>query len=102
MIFNACQALIMVIGEETKKLDADLKKEFATIPWSLVAKSRNRIAHDYRSINPEISFDIIRNYLPELRIVLIEMVQLVDYDKNKLRKVLSTSFYKNIRYLITD
>ena len=98
--FNACQTLLMVIGEETKKIEQDLKDKFQEIPWGQIAGLRNRIAHNYRSLNPEISFDIIENYLPELRRCLIEMVSLIDYPKEKLDKVINTEYYKHLKYLI--
>mgnify|MGYP006297071239 FL=1 len=98
--FNACQTLLMVIGEETKKIEQDLKDKFQEIPWGQIAGLRNRIAHNYRSLNPEISFDIIENYLPELRRCLIEMVSLIDYQKEKLDKVINTEYYKHLKYLI--
>ena len=100
--FNACQALLMVVGEETKKIEDSLKQRFNNIPWSQIAGLRNRIAHDYRSLNPEISFDIIKNYLPTLKAVLIDMVHLVDYPREKLLRVVSTDYYKHLRYLLEE
>lgn len=102
LIFNACQTLIMVIGEETKKITENLKSEFNQIPWPLIAGLRNRIAHDYRSINPNISFDIIKNYLPQLRDVLIQMVDKIEYEKEKLNTVLESRFYTHLQYLKKD
>jgi len=46
MNFNASQVLLLVIGEETKKIDEKLKAEYPEIPWHLIAGLRNRIAHD--------------------------------------------------------
>jgi uncharacterized protein with HEPN domain len=82
--FNACQILLLVIGEECKKIEKELKDENPEIPWHLIAGLRNRIAHDYRSIDPNISFDIIRNYLPDLKEELIKMLEKVDFEKELL------------------
>ncbi len=82
----------MVIGEETKKIDEDLKSEFSEIPWPVISGLRNRIAHDYRSINPNISFDVIRNYLPGLKTVLIKMIEKVDYPSEKLNIIWNRNF----------
>ncbi len=60
--FNTTQALLLVIGEESRKIVINLKNEFPDIPWHLIAGLRNRIAHDYRSIDPNISFDVVKNY----------------------------------------
>lgn len=89
----------MAIGEETKKIDAGLKSNHDQIPWNHIASLRNRIAHDYRSLNPEISFDIITNHLPDLKEVLILMLSEIDYPKEKLVGIVNTSFYKHLKYL---
>ena len=36
--FNACQTLLLVIGEEIKKIDEDLKNEHQSIPWRTISK----------------------------------------------------------------
>lgn len=98
--FNACQILLLVIGEECKKIEKELNDGNPEIPWHLIAGLRNRIAHDYRSIDPNISFDIIRNYLPDLKEKLIKMLKQVDFEKGLLVKVVNTPFYKHLDYLI--
>lgn len=100
--FNACQTLLMVIGEETKKIEAPLKERYKKIPWSQIAGLRNRIAHNYRSLNPDISFDIIQNYLSELKDCLKEMVFLIEYPREKLEIVVNTEYYKHLKYLIRE
>ena len=99
LIFNACQTLLMIIGEETKKLDTIIKEEHSSIPWRQIAQLRNRIAHDYRSINPAISFDVVRNYLDPLKRVLVEIIDQIEYPAEKLHAVLDSPFYSHIRYL---
>lgn len=100
MNFNACQALLLVIGEESKKINQDLKEEHKTIPWHLISGLRNRIAHDYRSIDPNISFDIIKNYLPGLKNELIKMLSKVEFEEELLIKVVNSSQYQHLKYLI--
>jgi len=100
MNFNACQILLLVIGEESKKINEDLKEEHNSIPWHLIAGLRNRIAHDYRSIDPNISFDIIRNYLPDLKKELILMLEKVNYEIELLEKVVQTREYRHLIYLL--
>ena len=98
--FNACQILLLVIGEECKKIEPDLKNEKPEIPWHLVSGLRNRIAHDYRSIDPNVSFDIIKNYLPDLKEGLVEMLIKVDFERELLEQVIKTPFYRHLGYLI--
>jgi len=100
--FNASQALLLVIGEESKKIETDLKNEFPEIPWHLIAGLRNRIAHDYRSIDPNISFDVIKNYLPDLKNTLIQMISKIEHEEEFLLKVVQTDYYKHLQYLISE
>ena len=100
MNFNACQILLLVIGEESKKINNDLKEEYPTIPWHLITGMRNIIAHDYRSIDPNISYDIVLNYLPELKKELIHMLSKVDFEIALLEKVINSTQYKNLKYLL--
>lgn len=97
--FNACQTLLLVIGEESKKIDNNLKEEYTKIPWHLIAGLRNRIAHDYRSINPNISFDIIKNYLNPLKEILIDMLKKIDFEPSLLNKAIGSSHYRHLKYL---
>jgi len=55
-----------------------------------------------RSIDPNISFDIIQNYLLELKETLIRMLSKVDYDKELLIKVVNTVQYAHLKYLIKE
>ena len=57
--FNASSNLLLAVGEETKKIDNKLKEEFPNIQWIAVKELRNRLAHDYRSSDPDILWQII-------------------------------------------
>jgi len=77
-----------------------LKNEYPEIPWHLIAGLRNRIAHDYRSIDPNISFDVIQNYLPDLKNTIIEMITKIEFEVGFLEIIVKSKHYKNLRYLI--
>jgi len=57
MVFNACQTLLMAIGEESKKINSRLRHEHQEVPWKLIAGMRNVIAYDCRSISSEANQD---------------------------------------------
>ncbi|MBI9039557.1 MAG: hypothetical protein JEY97_15620 [Bacteroidales bacterium] len=46
MNFNACQILLLTIGEESKKIEAFLKFQLSSTPWELIAGLRNRLTND--------------------------------------------------------
>lgn len=97
--FNAIWALLLVVGEECKKLDGDLKKEFQNIPWPIIAGMRNHLAHDYRGIDYERVWEIIKSSLPELKNVLVDMIDKIAYDKEMLIRALESPYYRHIQYL---
>ena len=100
--FNASCHLLLAISEETKKLDENLKDEFAFIAWNQVSGLRNRIAHDYRGIDPEVIFQIISFELDALKEACINMLKLMHIPAEKLNDYLKTSFYSHLNYLIVD
>ena len=97
--YNACLTLLMTIGEEVNKIDTLLKEEYPTIPWQNIKGMRNRIAHDYRGLDPTIPYSIIRNYLLPLKDCFISMIDRIDYPRAKLNTVLDSPYYKHVRYL---
>ena len=102
MNFNACQILLLVIGEDSKKISDALKAEHPNIPWHLISGLRNRIAHDYRSIDPNLSFDIIQNYLADLKDELLFMLDKLEYERELLEKAVNTTQYSHLRYLLAE
>lgn len=99
LYFHAVNSLLLAVGEESKKLESDLKKEFEEIPWSAIAGMRNRLAHDYRGIDFNLVFSTATVEIPILKSVLIKMLKMIDYDKGELNAALNSTFYKHLNYL---
>ncbi|GAB2529901.1 DUF86 domain-containing protein [Spirosoma aerophilum] len=97
--FNAIWALLLVIGEESRKVEADLKKEFQDIPWKNMSGMRNYLAHDYRGIDHERVWDVIKINLPNLKDVLVAMIDKIVYDDQMLIRALDSPYYQHIQYL---
>ena len=88
--YNASWGLLMAIGEESKRLDSELKSEYQQIPWRNIAGMRNFLAHDYRGIDYDLVYEVIHVNLPGLKDVLIDMVSKVDFEKALLKEVLDS------------
>lgn len=65
--FDACAFYIGQIGEHANKLTNELKAKHATVPWRPIIGLRNRIFHDYFSVNKKMLFDAMKNDVPELK-----------------------------------
>ena len=61
MPYNGICHLLLAIGEESKKIEITLKETQSFISWDEIAGLRNRIAHDYRGIDKEIVFQIVKH-----------------------------------------
>lgn len=65
-----CRAVVRsieIIGEATKKLDEDYKSLHPHIEWKKIARTRDKLIHDYFGIDYDIVWDIITNKLPGLK-----------------------------------
>ena len=89
----------MTIGEEVGKIEDELKSNYTDVPWQSIKGMRNRIAHDYRGLDPTIPFSVIKNYLQPLKVALIAMLNEIAYPSEKLEVILASPYYKHIRYL---
>ncbi len=99
MNYNASWALLLVIGEESKKLSKELKTDYPAIPWRLLSGTRNFLAHEYRDLNQQLIFDIIKQDLLSLKNAVISMFDKVDYNEEVLTTALSSDYYRHIQYL---
>lgn len=55
-----------IIGEATKKISADEKLKFPTIPWKNMAGMRDRLIHNYIGVNYSIVWDVVINKIPDV------------------------------------
>ena len=67
MLFRMIQ-----ISENAKKLSEGYKMMHSYIPWSALSGLRNRIVHDYGSVDLNVVFDTLKNDIPELLELIAE------------------------------
>lgn len=60
---------------------------------------RDKISHNYRGIDEDIVWNIIKEYLPNLKQALIEMIPKVENYQSLLNKALESSYYNHLEYL---
>lgn len=61
MLFRLIQ-----VSENAKRLSEECKVRYGMIPWTAVYGLRNRIVHDYGSVDFTIVFDTLKTDIPEL------------------------------------
>ena len=72
--FNADEVLssaisfkFVQISENVKKLPSNIYEIYPNVPWVKISGLRNRIVHDYGSIQLDIIYDTVKNDLPNLK-----------------------------------
>jgi len=64
-----------IIGEATKYLPNDIKKDNPNIPWREMAGMRDKLIHFYFGIKYELVWRTIKDVIPQIRPYLIEIYE---------------------------
>ncbi len=65
---------IEIIGEASKKLSAEFKKEYPNIPWKDIAGMRDKLIHDYFGVDVGVIWDTIERDIPLLKEYVIHLL----------------------------
>ena len=63
---RAITRALEIIGEATKNLNLDFRLKYNSVPWSYMAKLRDKIIHHYQGVDYETIWNIITQEIPEL------------------------------------
>ena len=66
LIVDAVARNLEIIGEASKRVPSDIKKQIPDIPWKKIVGLRNMLIHEYSGIDKEIIWDILENKLDVL------------------------------------
>ena len=55
-----------IIGEASKRIPVEIKRQIPDIPWKKIVGLRNMLIHEYSGMDKEIIWDIIENKLDTL------------------------------------
>lgn len=58
---------IEIMGEATKRLSTDFRKEHSDIPWKDIAGMRDKLIHDYFGVDIDTVWDTIVMDIPSLK-----------------------------------
>jgi len=70
---------IEIIGEAVKNLPKSITDKYEKVPWSSMAKMRDKICHFYFGIDYEIVWKVIKENLPRLKDDVKKVLS--DFDK---------------------
>ena len=66
ILLDSMMFRMIQISENCKKLTDDYKSSRPEVPWSAMSGMRNRIVHDYGSVDLEIIYDTLKDDVPVL------------------------------------
>ena len=72
---SACIREIEVIGEATKQIPKEITDRFNDLPWSLMAKMRDKLIHWYFEVDEEIVWNVAKDKLPDIKIQIDSIIQ---------------------------
>ncbi len=64
-----------VIGETSRNVPQEIKKDYPDVPWQEMYLLRNKVSHEYFGIDYEIIWDIAKNHLPENQKQIIQILE---------------------------
>ncbi|GBC99630.1 hypothetical protein HRbin17_02159 [bacterium HR17] len=56
-----------IIGEAAKNIPSAVRRRYPDVPWSSMARMRDRLTHGYWAVDYEIVWKVIRAELPALK-----------------------------------
>ncbi|MDI6736670.1 MAG: DUF86 domain-containing protein [bacterium] len=56
-----------IIGEATKNIPKGIQDNYPQIPWSDMARMRDKIIHFYHGVDYEIVWKVVKERLPEIK-----------------------------------
>ena len=70
---------IEIIGEASKNISDSLKEQHKEVPWSEMARTRDKLIHGYFGVDLGLTWDIIEHDLPELKTKMQQILEELKY-----------------------
>ncbi len=64
-----------IIGEATKQLPEQIRQRYPDVPWSSMARMRDKLARGYWSVDNEIVWKVVQEELPVIKPYLIAIYE---------------------------
>jgi len=72
---NAVIRSMEVIGEAAKNIPKTLREKYKSVPWTKMAGMRNKLIHEYASVDLEIVWQAIKEDFPSVKQLIAEILK---------------------------
>lgn len=73
---------LQTMAETTQRLSEPAKSAHPEMDWAGISGFRNRLVHGYLEVNFDVVWGVIENYVPELKHVVLMMLQDIKSDES--------------------
>lgn len=67
-----------IIGEATKNIPSSFREKYSDVPWSELARTRDKLIHGYFGVDLNLTFDIVKKDLPELKDKILKILKEIE------------------------
>ena len=64
-----------IIGEATKNIPEDLRKQYPQIPWKDITGMRDKLIHAYSEVDLKLVWTTIHQRLPKLKSIVDKLIE---------------------------
>jgi uncharacterized protein with HEPN domain len=79
MISSAVIRKLEIIGEASKNISEHIRMKYNILPWSDMAKMRDKLIHAYFGVDYEVIWKVIKERLPRIKQQLREIMNELGY-----------------------
>ncbi len=64
-----------IIGEASKNISAEFREIHSDVPWSEMARTRDKLIHGYFGVDLDLTWTIVKESLPDLKKKIIVILK---------------------------